>query len=41
MEESYDLATDELMAMCAVRGGAPSQVRRGTNAAEECEESCL
>ena len=41
MEESCDLATDELMAMCAVRGGAPFGVRRGTNAAEESEESCL
>ena len=26
-----DFTKDELMAMCAVRGGAPSRVRRGTN----------
>ena len=41
MEESCDLATEELIAMCAVRGGAPFGVRRETNVAEESEESCL
>ena len=41
MEESCNLATDELMAICAVRGGAPLDVWRGTNVAEESEESCL
>ena len=34
-----DFTKDELMAMCAVRDGAPSRVRRGSP--DESEESCL
>ena len=34
-----DFTTDELMAMCAVRSGAPSRVQRGSP--DESEESCL
>ena len=37
--ERCDFTTDELMAMCAVRGGAPSRVRRSSP--DESEESCL
>ena len=34
-----DFTTDELVAMSAFRGGAPSRVRRGSP--DESEESCL
>ena len=36
-----DFTTDELMAMSAVRGGAPSRSGEGRNEAEESEERCL